>query len=224
MRGCRGWVGLRRDSLHWACLPVPSLPVPARPCPALSGFAPGAGPRGRLCLGRRFLSPLPAPTGAADGRCLVGSPAGLLSPLAGAAGAPLPPGLPPPPSPPLPSPRWRVHARLREASRGNGRRETRGGVEGNGRRRGALRVELPAGRSGAALRRRRAFSGRTARGADTLPRGIGEGRKPLSSGKQVAGSLPRGPEPAPGPAVRSRCCGRHRVCSRLWNMGVTLRV
>ena len=44
VRGCRGWVGLRRDSLHWACLPCPSHPCLALPCQALPpGPVPGAG-------------------------------------------------------------------------------------------------------------------------------------------------------------------------------------
>ena len=216
-------MGLRRDSLHWACLPCPSHPCLALPCQALPpGPVPGAGSALVAAFSPLSLLLPELQMGAAWWEAQPGCSRlwpGLLPP-------PFPRGSlpsPPLPCPALPSPRWRAHARLREASGGNGRRERRGGVEGNGRRRGALRVELPAGRSGAALRRR-AFSGRTARGAETLPRGIGEGRKPLSSGKQVAGSLPRGPEPVPGPAVRSRCCSRHRVCSRLWNMGVTLRV
>ena len=60
----------------------------------------------------------------------------------------------------------RVLARLREGSGGNGRREV-GGL-GRAEGSGALRVELPAGRSGAARRRRGgSFSGRTAGGAGT---------------------------------------------------------
>lgn len=96
---------------RWACLPWACLPCPARLCP-----------RGRS-LGRAlpwapFLSPLPA----FAGRCLAGSPARLLPPLAGA------------PSLPLSSAPLSPSAGARGAS---------GSFGGSGRR-GALKATAPA--------------------------------------------------------------------------------
>ena len=150
-------------------LPCLARLFPARLCPR-------AGRWGGLCPGRRSLPAVPAPARAAGGRCLAGSSAGLLSPLAGAIGAPFP-GAPPAP---LPSPP------LRSALPGGGCALSFGKLR--------AATVAGAGRAGAwkataaGAERRCSVEEAGCVGEGGGCRGVSEGGKPLPCGERVTGS------------------------------------